>query len=268
MHAGRVELPELHVFQRNAGACRHAQAVTGVDEGIGRCREDAACTTGGQQHGLGFKDVQVAGFHLQRGHADHVAFGVADQVQRHPFDEEAGLFLDVLLVQRVQHGVAGAVGCGAGALHGLFAVVGGVAAERALVDRAVGVAVERHAHVFQVVHDLGRFAAHEFDRILVAQPVGALDGVVEVVVPVVLGHVAQRGADAALCRHRVRAGGEHLGQHRHVQAGARQLQGRAHAGAAGTDDDDVKFALGDLVLGISHELQPRESAAAQRRHRT
>ena len=35
-HAGRVELPELHVLQRNAGARRHAQAVTGVDEGVGR----------------------------------------------------------------------------------------------------------------------------------------------------------------------------------------------------------------------------------------
>jgi hypothetical protein len=55
-----------------------------------------------------------------------------------------------LLVQRVQHGVAGAVGGGAGALHGLFAVVGGVAAERTLVDRAVGVAVERHAEMFEL----------------------------------------------------------------------------------------------------------------------
>ena len=89
-HAGRVELPELHVFQRDAGARRHAQAVAGVDEGVGRGREDAAGAAGGQQHGLGLQDVQVAGFHLQRGHADHVAFGVADQVQRHPLDEEAG----------------------------------------------------------------------------------------------------------------------------------------------------------------------------------
>jgi hypothetical protein len=113
-----VELPELHVLQRNAGARRHAQAVAGVDEGVGGCGKDAAGAAGGQQHGLGLQDVQVAGFHLQRGHADHVAVGVADQVQRHPLDEEAGLGLDVLLVQRVQHGVAGAVGRGAGALHG------------------------------------------------------------------------------------------------------------------------------------------------------
>ena len=157
--------------------------------------------------------------------------------------------LDVLLVERVQHRVAGAVGRGAGALHGLFAVVGGVAAERALVDGAVGIAVERHAEVLELVDHLGRFAAHELDRVLVAEPVGALDGVVEVVVPVVLAHVAERGADAALRGHGVRAGREHLGEHGHVEAGARQLQRGAHAGAAGADDDDVELALGDVWVG-------------------
>jgi hypothetical protein len=33
--AGWVELPELHVFECDAGARRHAQAITGIDEGIG-----------------------------------------------------------------------------------------------------------------------------------------------------------------------------------------------------------------------------------------
>jgi hypothetical protein len=64
---------------------------------------------GGQQHGLGLQDVDVAGLHLERGDADHVALGVADQVERHPLDVELGARLDVLLVQRVQHRVAGAV---------------------------------------------------------------------------------------------------------------------------------------------------------------
>ena len=253
-HAGGVELPEFHVLQRDASACGHAQAVAGVDEGVGRGSEDAACAARGEQHGFGFQDVQVAGFHLQGGDTDHVAIGVADQIQRHPFDEEVGAGLDVLLVQRVQHGVARAVGCGAGALDGFFTIVGGVAAEGALVNRAVGVAVERHAEVFQLVHHIGGLAAHELDGVLVAQPVGALDGVVEVVVPVVLGHVAQRGAHAALGGHGVRAGGENLGQRGHVQACARQFERSAHAGAAGPDDDDVELAFGDVGLGVTHGL--------------
>ena len=121
-------------------------------------------------------------------------------------------------------GVAGAVGRGAGALNRLLTVVGGVAAEGTLVDGAVRVAVEGHAEVLEFVHDLRGFAAHELDRVLVAEPVGTLDGVVEVVVPVVLGHIAQRRADAALRRHGVRTGGEDFGQNGHVQASASELQ--------------------------------------------
>ena len=60
----------------------------------------------------------------------------------------------------------------------LLAEVRRVAAERTLVDRAVGIAVERHAEVLELVDDVRRFAAHELDRVLVAEPVGALDGVV------------------------------------------------------------------------------------------
>ena len=189
--------------------------------------------------------MHVTGFHLQRGHADHVAIGVTDQVHGQPLDEEIGVGLHVLLVQGVQHGVTGSVSRCAGAFYGFFTIVGSVAAKRALVNRAVRVAVKRHAHVLQLVHHFGCFAAHEFDRVLVAQPVRPLDGVVEVVVPVVVVHIAQRRADAALCGNRMRAGREDFGQHSHVQAGAGQLQRGAHAGAASANHDDVKFAPGN-----------------------
>ena len=242
-NASRVELPEFHVLKRNAGSSGHAQPVTGVDEGIGGRREDAPRAARGHQRDLRFEDVHLAGFHLQRRHADHIAFGITDQVERHPFDEEIGARLDVLLIQRVQHRVACAVGRGAGALHRLFTVVGGVTAEGALVDRAVRVAVKGHAEMFELVNDLRRLAAHELDGVLVAQPVAALDGVVEVVVPVVLGHVAQARTDTALRSHGVRARREHLRQHRDIQAGARELQRRPHAGAAGADDHHIELAL-------------------------
>jgi hypothetical protein len=117
-HAGRVELPELHVLQRQAGACRHAHAVAGVDEGVGGSGEDAPGAAGGEDGGLRFQDHDVAGFHFQRHHAEHVAVGVADQIEGHPFDEEVGAGAHVALVQRVQQRVAGTVGRGAGALHG------------------------------------------------------------------------------------------------------------------------------------------------------
>ena len=47
--AGRMELPELHVLERNAGARGHAEAVAGVDERVGGRGEDAARAAGGEQ---------------------------------------------------------------------------------------------------------------------------------------------------------------------------------------------------------------------------
>ena len=45
-HPGRVELPELHVLQRQSGAGDHAEAVARVDECIGRRPIDAAGAAG------------------------------------------------------------------------------------------------------------------------------------------------------------------------------------------------------------------------------
>ena len=245
-HPGRVELPELHVLERDAGARRHAEAVAGVDEGVGRGVIDAPRPAGGEDGGLGLEGDDLAGLHFQGGDAEHFALGVADQVERHPLDEELGVGAHVALVERVQHGVAGTVGRGAGAHHRRLAVVHRVAAERTLVDLAVVGAVEGHAVVLELDDDLVGLLAHELDGILVAQPVRPLDGVVHVPVPVVLGRVAQRGGDAALRRHGVRAGREHLGQHGGLEAGFGELQGRAQAGTAGAHDDRIKGTLRDV----------------------
>ena len=76
-----------------------------------------------------------------------------------------------LAVHGVQHGVAGAVGGGAGALGRALAEIHGHAAEGALQDLAVIGARERHAPMLELVHGLGRVAAEIFDGVLVAEPV-------------------------------------------------------------------------------------------------
>ena len=91
--------------------------------------------------------MDFTGFHFKCCHADHVASGVADQIKRHPFHEELCLSLYVLLVQRVQHGVAGAVSGSACTFNRFFTVICGVAAKWTLVNRAIWVAVKRHTHV-------------------------------------------------------------------------------------------------------------------------
>src|SRR3546814_4440568 len=55
-----------------------------------------------------------------------------------------------------------------------------MAAERALVDRPFRIAAERNAGMFKLDHRGGRLAHHIFDRVLVAEPVRALDRVVHV----------------------------------------------------------------------------------------
>src|SRR3546814_6182237 len=75
-----------------------------------------------------------------------------------------------------------------------------MAAERALVDRPFQIAAERNAGMFKLDHRGGRLAHHIFDRVLVAEPVRALDRVVHVPGPVIRRVVAKACCDAALRR--------------------------------------------------------------------
>src|SRR6185295_8611123 len=173
---------------------------------------------------------------------------VHDQVDREIFDEEVRVVPEALLVERVEHRMAGAVGGGAGALRWrTLPHVLGHAAERALVDFALGGAAERQAHLLELDHRGRRFADHIFDRVLVAEPVGALDGVVHVPRPMIRAHVAEAGGDPALRGDGMAAGREDLGD----AGGLEPLLGRAHRcpepGPAGADDDHVIAVVDNLV---------------------
>ena len=224
--------------------------------GAGEIRAPVAA--GGEDGHLGAEAVDGAVVERDRDHAAAAAF-FHDQVEREVLDVELGRVPQRLAVHGVQHGVAGAVGGGAGALRGALAVMRGHAAERALVDLAVFLAArERQAPVLELVHRLRRVAAEIFDRVLVAEPVGALDGVVHVPAPVVLAHVAERGGDAALRRDRVRAGREHLGDAGGLETGLAAADDRAQAGAAGAHHDDVVGVVFDRIGPAVH----RRGAAA------
>ncbi|MGY3405715.1 hypothetical protein ACVWZV_001828 [Bradyrhizobium sp. GM5.1] len=237
--AGRVELHELHVLHRQTGAQHHAAAVAGAGVRRGAGCIGAAIAAGGEDHGLGAEAVQRAVIELERDNAAAGALVVHDQVDGKELDEELGRVTQRLAVHRVQHGVAGAVGGGAGALRLALAVVHGHAAERALVDLAVFGARERHAPMLELVDRLGRVAHHVFDRVLVAQPVRPLHGVVHVPAPVVLVHVAEGRRDAALRRDGVRAGRKHFGDAGGTKTGFAAADHGAQACAAGADHDDI-----------------------------
>ena len=117
------------------------------------------------------KNHHLASFHFQRGDTQYATFNIANQIQCHPLDEELCVGEYIALVERVQHCMAGAVGCAAGTLYRLFAEIRRMPTKRALVDGAVFIAIKWHAKVFEFNHRFRRCAAHEFNGVLVAQPV-------------------------------------------------------------------------------------------------
>jgi hypothetical protein len=172
-------------------------------------------------------------------------------------DIELRALLDRLAVERVQDGVAGAVGRGAGALHRrAFAIFGGVAAERALIDLALLGARERHAVMLELIDRLGRLAGEVFHGVGVAEPVRPLHGVVHVPLPAVGPHIAERRRDAALRRDGVGAGREHLGHAGRAQPLLGHAERGAQAGAAGAHDHHVIGVIDRIkaAAGVPDEM--------------
>src|SRR3546814_7772669 len=103
-------------------------------------------------------------------------------------------------LKRVQHGVAGAVGSGAGALRSRSrAHILHHAAEGALIDLALFSPAERNARMLQFINSSRRFTAEILDCVLITQPVRPLHGVIHMPGPVIGSHIAQAGRDATLC---------------------------------------------------------------------
>ena len=96
--------------------------------------------------------------------------------------------------------------------------------------------------MLELVDNTRRHLAHVLDGVLITEPVRPLDGVVHVPEPAVFRHVAKRGANAALGRHRMRARRKNLRQDRDRKARFGELQRGPHSGAAGADDDGVELA--------------------------
>ena len=91
-NAGRVELHEFHVLQRQARARDHAVAVAGA--GMRACRAEigASIAAGGQHDHLGVEQVQRAVIQLPGQHALALAVIRHDKVGGEILDEELGLF--------------------------------------------------------------------------------------------------------------------------------------------------------------------------------
>ena len=148
--------------------------------------EQSSCTAGGEHHVVRMNCVGDAGVRVI---GDHARNGAPRLVKHHighvPFLGEFDAGRDALLPQRVQDLMADAVRRICRPAHGHLAEI------------RIG-AGERHAHTLQVDHGLRGVLGEQLGRILIDQPVAALDGVIVMPMPIVLFHIAQTRRDAAL----------------------------------------------------------------------
>ena len=194
-------------------------------------RRRAAGAAGGEHDGLGADRLQAA---VQEIPGDHAlaAVVVDDELPGEELLIDLEVALHDLLVEDVDEHVAGDV-----------RRIGGPrrprGAEGPLRDAPVVGAREDRAPVLELVDVAGRLVAEDLDRVLVAQVVGALDGVVGVLLGTVLGRVPERRVDPALGRAGVAADRMDLREKRDVRAEIVSLDRGAHAGAPGADDEHV-----------------------------
>ena len=97
-----------------------------------------------------------------------------------------------------------------------------------------------------VVYLLG----HVVNAVLVAEPIAALDRVIEVVLPLVVVHVSESGVDAALSGHRVRTRRKELRNDGRLEAGVRQAVRCAQTGATRANHHRIVRVINKAVVGF------------------
>ena len=233
-----VELHELHILKLQTGVQGQCHAVAGQIPRVRRGVEQPARASRGQHDVPGVHGVHGAGMRIERHHAlDLGARLVQHQVGHIPFLGECDAGRHALLPQRVQDLVTDAVGGVGGALDRLLAEVGGMPAEAPLRDMSVLGAREGHPHAFEVDDRGGGLLREQPGRILVDQPVAALDRVI------VMPH--QHGG--------LLAQGPAFGE----SGGVDHTQRRRQTGRAGADDHDIIHCF-DMLR--THSLDSRTTA--------
>ena len=266
---GGVELDELGILDGDTGSHGHGGTITSAGVGGGGAEVATTVTTGGDDGVLGVEAVDGAVFKAE-GHDTDALLAVHDEVEGVVLDEVGGVVGEGATVEGVEHGVAGTIGGSSGSV-GLttFTVFLGLTTEGSLVDLAVLASGEGETVVLQLTDGTGGFTAHVVDGVLVTEPIGTLDGIVEVPSPVIGVHVTQSGIDTTLSGDGVGTSGEELGNDGGLEAIFRKTHSSTKTSTTSTDDDTIVLVvnnrisvgevLGDLgISGRANDLGHRE----------
>src|SRR5207248_849757 len=129
----------------------HAVAVARAGMGGGAGEISTAIAAGGQNGAVGAEAMDRAVLERQR-HDTPARLAFHDEVEGEIFDEELRRMPERLPIERVKHGVPGAIGAGAGALHRRArAEIHHHAAEWALIDLALFRAREGQPEMLELI---------------------------------------------------------------------------------------------------------------------
>jgi hypothetical protein len=194
--------------------------------------------------------VDSSVLHVEANNSDASARFVHQQVKSEIFNEESGVESKRSTVQSVQHCVSSSIGGGCAAVSlATFSVLERLASERSLVDLTILRSGKGKTVRLQLENGSRSLSAHVVNGVLVTKPVGALDSVVHVPLPIILSHISKSGIDTTLGSNSVGSGREQLGD----ASGLESLLSAAHSSSkAGTSSsyyDSIVRLIDNVVFG-------------------
>src|SRR5450830_481995 len=176
----RMELEEFHVLHRNAVFIGDVAAVAGSDQCVRGNAECSTVTAGCEHYRLCMKRMDLSGADLHRDHSATDSF-VDDEIGNKEFVVEIDSLLDAVFEERVEHNVPGPVCRVAGAANrNTFRIRvcrifrPGMSTKHSLGNFSVRSTGEGKSHVLEFDDGANGIAAHNLDRILVAEVIASL----------------------------------------------------------------------------------------------
>ena len=227
-----MELDELHVDELGPGPVREGVAVARALPAIARDLVGTADAARGQDHGFGCEGVESPAIAVVGQHARYVAI-VEQQIDDRVFHVDLDAQVDGVVLQRANQFQASTI---ADVREARVTV----AAEVALVDAAVGSAIEHGAPRLQLADAVGRLSRVEFSHPPVVDVLPTSHRVGKMHLPVVaVVVVAHRGGHAALGHHRVGLAEQGLADEADRDASRGRFDRGSQAGAARAYDQHV-----------------------------
>ena len=145
-----MELDEFQILQRKTCTRNHGITVSRTCVCARAAKVSTSITTGSQDGLVSPEAMEGTIFHVECDDTDTFAI-LHDQVESKVFDEEVGVMTERLAIQRVEQGVAGAVGgsCTAVCLT-TFAIIQRLATKSTLINFSVFCSGERYTVMFKL----------------------------------------------------------------------------------------------------------------------